>query len=48
MLFEVDRVEDGGRDEEDCRSELGRPAAQGEQLVPLLVIIIVLAFTTLS
>ena len=38
MLFEVEKIEDGGGDEEDGRSELGSPATQGKQLVPLLVV----------
>ena len=43
VLLEVDRVEDGSWDEEHGRSELGSPAAQREELVPLLVISKVLA-----
>ena len=38
VLLEVDCVEDGSWDEEHGRNELGSPAAQREELVPLLVI----------
>ena len=38
MLFEVERVEDGSRDEEESRNELSSPDTKRQQLVPLLVI----------